>query len=279
MKTTNATLDATLALNTQQLADVYYFEFREGFQVWTSADTDIVYGATTFLCNGPVITRGQAKSSAGLSVDTMDISLAPHGATVGGVGLKAAALQGMFDNVRVVVSRAYMQTWNVNPQLVTVFDGYVVEANPSSTEVQLTVKSALNKLTEQLPRRTIQPQCPYRVYDSGCGLAAASFTHARTVAAGSNTSIVCLSSASTNANVGGYLQFTSGVLTGVLRTITGVSGIDITLNMPLPSIPVIGVGVNVVKGCDKTRTACRTFSNIAKYGGFPDTPKPESVAK
>ena len=34
--------------------------------------------------------------------------------------------------------------------------------------------------------------------------------------------------------------------------------------------------LNVIRGCDKTRGTCSSiFSNIARFGGFPDAPKPE----
>jgi uncharacterized phage protein (TIGR02218 family) len=278
MKTSNATLDAALAQNVVILADLYAFEFREGTQRWTSFDVDVTDGVNTWSSIGPVITREQTRITAGLSVDTLGITMAPGAIQISGASMNIAAIQGSFDNIRVLVQRAYMTTPGVAANLVlTVFDGTIAEVRPGSTEIALTVKSGLAKLSDPVPRRLIQPQCPYRFGDVSCGVALASWIHARTVAAGSTTTVVKLSASSTNANVGGYLHFTSGALSGVYRTIKAVSGVDVTVNLALPSVPATGVSLDVVKGCDKTRTACRTFSNIARFGGFPDAPKPEAV--
>jgi uncharacterized phage protein (TIGR02218 family) len=159
---------------------------------------------------------------------------------------------------------------------IIIFDGNVVEVEPGSTEVRVTVRSALSKLSTEIPKRLIQPQCPYSLYDTNCGVAEAAWTHARTAASGTTASVVKLSSSSTNATVGGRLTVTSGTYSGQTRTIKAVSGVDVTLAIPLPGAPATGAGLSVAKGCDKTRAACRGFSNIARFGGFPDTPKASS---
>jgi uncharacterized phage protein (TIGR02218 family) len=284
MKTTNVTLDAALALNVHKLADLYTIEFREGTVRWTSADLNVTDGVNTWLAAGatvPLISRGNSKASAGLSVDSLEVTIAPGASTLGGLSLKLAAIQGSFDNVRVLVERAYMSTWGTAANLkVVVFDGLVVDVAPGSTEIVLSVKSALNKLNEQIPKRLIQPQCPYRVFDTQCGLTAATWTDsAKTVAAGTTASVIQLNASSTTANVGGYVRVTSGTLNGTYRTIKAVAGAAVTLNMPLPSIPATGVTLSIVKGCDKTRVACRAFSNIQNYGGYPDAPRADSEAK
>jgi uncharacterized phage protein (TIGR02218 family) len=284
MKTSNSTLDAALALNIVKLSDLYTIEFREGTVRWTSCDVNISDGTNTWATASssvPVITRGQCRSSAGLSVDSLEVTLAPGDATLGGTGMKLAAIQGSFDNVRVLVERAYMTTWGSAANLkVTVFDGLVVDVAPGSTEIVLSVKSALNRLNEQIPKRLIQPQCPYRVFDTQCGLTAATWTDtAKTVAAGTTAGVIQLNASSTTANVGGYVRVTSGTLNGTYRTIKAVAGAAVTLNMPLPNIPTTGVTLSIVKGCDKTRAACRAFSNIQNYGGYPDAPRADSEAK
>jgi hypothetical protein len=109
-------------------------------------------------------------------------------------------------------------------------------------------------------------------------LVQATYTDAlKTVAAGSTALVINLSATSTMANAGGYIKITSGTLVNTVRTIRSVVGVAVTLSSPLPSVPATGVTLQVVKGCDKTRTTCNAFGNIAKYGGFPDTPKPEST--
>jgi hypothetical protein len=281
VRTTNAGTDSVLALNTRFVADLYTFEFAEGTELWTSAETNITYSTTTWLATGPIIMRGSNRLTAGLEVDETTITLYPGSRTIGGRTIKAAAMGGSFDRIRVVVERAYMSSWGTVPGVVKVFDGQVVEVIPSATAVQVSVLSKLSRLLVPIPRRVFQPQCGYLVYDTDCGLAAASWKDAtKTVAAGSTASVVNINSAAAYATPGAVLQVTNaGALLNLKRTIQSVSTTALTLSVPFPSAPSPTWTVEIYKACDKTRTACRAFSNIARFGGFPDIPLPKATGR
>lgn len=280
MKTANAGLQTTLLTKNAHLcADLYSFYFGPtiGWNYFTSADTDIVSGSTTWVSSGRYLSRGSARATTGVEVSTIEITIASGSFTVAGSSVVQASLKGLLDGVRVKIDRAYMETWGSVPNgVLNVFDGSVIAIEPSNTEVRLTVKSNLARLNELTPRRLFQPQCPYLVYDASCGATQASFTDARTVAAGTTVSTLVINTSSTRAVVGSRVQFTSGVLSGGNYTVVSVAGTSLGLFPRMPSVPSNGDTLNVIRGCDKTRATCTSvFSNIARFGGFPDAPKPQ----
>ncbi len=278
MREANSDVLAALASNIRFAADLYKFSFPAawgGSQYWTGADCDLTFGTTTWLATGPIVSRGGSDSGCDLSVAEQTISLAPGTRTLNGVGMKLAAIQGAFDGVPVLVQRAYMLNWGTIPGLVTVFSGTIQQVRPTATDVQLTVASGLSRLTREVPARLMTAGCPYLFCDSDCGLNAATYTDTTPhTEASSTTRVVTLSASSSMANAGAILTLTSGPLSGTRRVVRSVDGAALTLASALPSAPAHGVTVSILKGCDKTRTSCRGYSNIAKFGGFPDLPKP-----
>jgi hypothetical protein len=52
----------------------------------------------------------------------------------------------------------------------------------------------------------------------------------------------------------------------------------VTLHVALPSAPATGDALQVIRGCDQTRSTCKlVFINLLRFGGFPDAPKGEAV--
>jgi uncharacterized phage protein (TIGR02218 family) len=272
MKTTSAGINTALSGQARFAADMYTFFFAEGTVRWTAAASSLSYGGNTWVATGPLLTRGGSRSVAGLETDTIMLTLAPGAVTLGSRTLKLAAIQGSFDGIRVLIQRAYMTTWGTIPGLVTQFDGTIVNCQSSSTEIELTVKSILSRLDETFPRRAFSPQCAYSLGDTQCGKTIASYQHSRTATGGTTTTVI-INSTSSFAVVGGYVAFTSGALSGTRRTIANVVGTTLTFDYPVLVAPTTEA-LTVTMGCDKTRATCRdTFANLAKYGGFPDTPK------
>jgi uncharacterized phage protein (TIGR02218 family) len=281
MKTSTAELNAALYnVNVFRVANLYTFTFAGGVEKrWTSHDVDVSWGGNTWDADEVAITEEPTISSGLGEVDACEMAFAPGTATIpGGLTYKAMGIRHLFDRVPVLVQRAYYASDGSVAGVVHLFEGWIEDAEVGSTEIRLTFKSLAARLEESLPRRVIQPACPYQVYDaSTCKLNKASWTNARTVAAGSSTTMVKLSSTTTMAIPGSWLEFTSGNLSGTKATILSVSVADCTLAVPLLAVPDTGSNVSVVKGCPKTRTACNAFSNIANFGGFPDSPPPESL--
>lgn len=260
-------------------ADLWTFAFTDGTKRWTSFSEPITSGGTTWTV-GPGFKRGEISARTGLETDTLELEVYPDASTVGGLSLFRSAAEGLWDGVKVTLQRAYMQAPpDASAGVVTEFEGYVDEATPGQVEIRLRVQSVLAGFDTPIPKRMTVAQCPYQWGEaSTCGVTVATYTHARTVAAGSTVGAVVLSSASTMAVPASRVVFTSGALAGITRMVRSVSGATLTLAVALPSVPVTGAGLSVIRGCDKTLTTCGTvFANKQRFGGFPFVPASRSA--
>lgn len=286
MKTVAGPLAALLnAGGPFRFADLYEITLFAGTVLrWTGSDYDVVYGGNTFLSSGPKITRGPVREAAGLTVDTLDVSLGvgDRAVTLGGIGLVQAAKNGAFDAARFVLYRAFMPNFgDTSLGVLLRFSGEVGEVDPLTTAVGLIVKSDMQKLQVMIPRNLITPACSHILFDAGCGLTKASFAVNGTMTAGS-TALSILSAvggASGYYNLG-VLVVTSGPSTGARVPIASFASGTFGLGIALPFAPTGGGGdtFTVYPGCDKTSATCNTkFSNLTRFRGFPNVPRPESA--
>ena len=289
MKSISSNLLAVMTgTNVYQFSELYTFYLDAGTQRWTTAPFDITSGSTTWVSTGPAITRGVLSTADALEVATLDLTLAPGSGTLGTTPWALAAIQGAFRNARCLVQRAYGLSGQTVTDLLTVFDGPIVEVRPGSTEIGLTVKSGLNRLNEQYPRRCFSTQCPFMFGDAYCdpqGTIKAANTFAKTVNAGPTLTTISVSGTWTVSSpiAGGYIKFTSGVNSGSFRSIQGFTSFAtyavLTMSNPLLTVPGVGDSLTMTYGCTKSRAACSGFSNMSQFGGMPDAPKPDAVAK
>jgi hypothetical protein len=88
----------------------------------------------------------------------------------------------------------------------------------------------------------------------------------------------------------GYIQFTSGTLSGRRFPIAGNTGSALTMEIPLPVVPGTGDTFYAVPGCDLATTTCDNKfaspasgsppaggSNLIHFGGYPWVPTPEKA--
>lgn len=249
---------------------------------YTSADKDIVWNGNTFSSTGLRFTRGSTRVVVGVEVDTMTLSLFPQSTdVVAGGAILQQMVNGGFDGARVMIERSFGPDWDSAVTGATIqFVGRVAEIEEAGrTSAQLTVKSDTELLNAKMPRRMYQPGCLHTLYDTGCGLNKSSFAVAGVVTSGSTVYVVNsgLSDADDYFSLG-TIEFTSGVLSGLKRTVKSYSGGVFELILPLPSAPAIGVTFNAYPGCDKRQTTCTTkFVNISNFLGFPYVPVPETA--
>ncbi len=168
---------------------------------------------------------------------------------------------------------------------VLLFGGYVGEITPRSTAVALTVESLAAKLNLQWPHGLFTPGCRWDLYSDGCGLTRPTTWDAEATAAGSTTTVIVISGHGSEAGfAGGSLTITapdSSVLKGMSRAIVKTransGNLLVTIAPALPSAPVDGLTVKLVKGCLRTAAACETtFNNLDHFSGEPVVP-PDSV--
>jgi hypothetical protein len=268
MKTSTQALRDTLYNNDQHfVADLFTFEFADATKRWTSYGSSVSYGGSTWTV-GPGLSVSESRSVQGVEVDTCSVTIYPDATTIGGVGIFAAAMGGLFDRVHFVYQRAFLTAAAGTPDgLITEFDGYVSQIEPKTTEVRITARSMLERMTGRIPYRVTSVYCPYELYGAACGASKAVNTVPQTTGTGCTTSVINLLNV-TGANVGGTLT-----IAGETRTIASISGLAVTLSNPLPTAPAQGVTATLVQACDKRRTTCHDrFNNLARFGGFPDLP-------
>ena len=283
MKTASAPLLALLnGSNAFQVCDLYTLTLADGTVLrMTSADVSITWSGNAFATR-PLLTRGKCRTVIGVEVDTLDVSVFPQaGNLLTGVSWAQAVRQGALDGAWLLVERAYVATWPVVVGTLVAFYGRVADADVSQSEIKLTVKSALELLNIQMPRRLYQSACTQTLYDAGCGLVKATYTVTGAVSGGSAVT----GFATALAQPAGYfeqgvLTFTSGANAGLKRTVkTFASGV-FTFALPWPVIPTVGDAFSVFAGCDKRVTTCNAkFGNLANNRSYPEIPVPETLFK
>lgn len=261
---------------------------------WAAGGMDVVYSGNTYTGSGtgtaPLVQPMRIREAVGLEVSTLDLNMdCGSTAQIGGVALQLAALNGVLDDARVTVHRAYMATpGGAVVGVIHRFAGLVSDCEVDSYAVRLRVQSDLYKLEEQLPRHLIRERCSWALGDAGCGVNLASFTTVEAVADTSSSDAIKMGDATVAESpivVGGTATFTSGVLNGQRRNIASTFvyppvKFGFRVVPPFSAAPAIGDTVSIVFGCDKTIATCRdVFSNLNRRRGFDFVPSPEQVTR
>lgn len=307
MRNLSSDLLALLNGNTQfRVADLLTIVLADGTAVrLTSADFDITAvsqldnASHTFLSSGPTFTRSQVKLAVGLQTDPMKLTIYPTEGrdTLAGLPWPSAVDQGVLDEARVLLERAYVEAWtDFSAGTIINFKGRVGETDPQRNEIEIEVLSDLELLgNTQMPRNVYQPGCLHTLFDAGCALNKAAFTTSSAAASGSTASDVKATIAQPDEYYAlGVITFTSGANAGRSRSIKSwTSGTPGTLSLmrPFPVAPVDGDTFTVTPGCDKivassqlatfgdaTLGTCQVkFNNLPNARAFPYVPTPENA--
>jgi hypothetical protein len=299
MKTASPALLALLNDSTQFLmADLLTFTLTNGLVLrFTSADIPVTFEGNVYAggSGSPLIKRDRTRTVLGLEVDSCNFKInADSTHTINGVPFLDAALRGYFDGASVLLTRAFFDATTISDLgdgfsggfsaepvgAAHLFGGKISDCRAQRTELQLTAKSDLEILDVKFPRNVYQSGCSRTLFDAGCGLLAANFSHASTVAsaASDKLSLACALSQADGYFNQGVLTFSSGALQGVTRTVKSHAGGVITFSRPLPSVPPTGAAFSVSAGCDKKQATCKNkFNNLIYFLGMPYIPKPEVV--
>jgi hypothetical protein len=255
---------------------------------------------------GPKFARTKTKIEVGPTVDEMSIDIYVGdqdllGFEAGGsVTWQKALFWGLFDGAYCELLRAFLS--GDPPTVVgtvTWFYGRVGDVDIGRTKTAVRVKSLLDLLTVQMPRRLFQSACNHVFgepgtgmcgYDRVAGLAADGVGTGPgavniTCAAGSDNTVIKTSfvpSIATSYDNGSILG-TSGLNSRFTRTIgkLDTSATPGSVHFLKPFIFPVTAGTDtfqLLPGCDHTLDTCTsTFNNKARYGGFPNIPPPEAA--
>jgi len=115
------------------------------------------------------------------------------------------------------------------------------------------------------------------LYDSNCGLNSSDFAINGSIKFGSDRfTIVDSSLIQPDGHFTfGYLEITSGAMSGLKRTIDeSFTGI-LNLSRPLTQEPLTGTTFTVYPGCDRTLKTCKDKFTNDMFAGQPFIPVPE----
>lgn len=259
-------------LLTLTLADGTVLRYTDAISPITTLD------ARTFT-RGPLLERDRTKMVRGVQVDTMSITLTPRPVDlVGGIPLLQAARNGALRGCLVLLEWAYLDMSNVFKGSMARFYGRGSPTSYESGAIQLSVRSLLEQLQQQMPRDVYQPRCLNQVFDAGCGKSRAAFLVTGSV---SGTPTGRSGFGSALAQAAGYFElgvvrFTSGQNTGVQRTVRSFGSGAFTFAQPFPRTIAAGDTFEATPGCDGTTTTCTgRYANLLRFRGQPYIPAPE----
>jgi hypothetical protein len=305
MKEASPALVALLSSSTEFLtADLWTFTLLGGTQYLYSAAQTAITDTTTgrYFGLGPRFDRSRIKTVIGIQSDDLDVFIYPAATDqLGGTSWEAACWQGQLDGATVQLERAFMPAWgNTSPGTVVLFAGRVSDLSVSRTMIELKVRSHLELLNIEMPRRLWQPQCNHDFGDAMCGYNRTLGTNADGTPTGVGAVNFACGIGSTSSVITGWLGSglyylgtligTSGANAGQRRTIMGYSATTLSLKLAFLSTPNAGDEFQALPGCDRTLVTCGNVyrnsrvtstgynpANAETFGGFPFVPPPEDA--
>jgi hypothetical protein len=258
-------------------------------------------GADCSFALGPRFGRSKITTKIGVEPTDLDIEvLAGPGDLVGSMGFAQAVRLGLFDGATVELDRFFAppQLAGSGPLDTSLgcllwFYGRVADCEVGRSRITIKVKSLLNLLAiQQMPRRLYQASCNHVFGDAMCGYDRVLGRNAEGVATGIGAATIGALDGSNQAQIAtdfvptpataydeGTIIALSGANSGATRTIAALSGGTVSLLKPWLSPVSVGDIFQLLPGCDHTTDTCDTvLQNLARYGGFPYIPPPESAA-
>lgn len=265
------------------MCDLYEITLASGLVFrYASYQMDITLpDSRVFSYRGPQFKRGKTKVASGIAVDTLDVTvMAERTDTIGGAAVIDVARNGGLDEATLTLYRCFMSAPGVVIDALKWFMGDISVESGGGLSMSWKVKSFVQRLNGNYPLRNYYPNCPYALYDAGCGVSKAAFT----VESGQVTAVYRSDYFLTNLSfTDGYyeqggIEFMSGGLTGVCAPIKWSSEGRILLIVPMAATPAIGDTFIIYPGCDKKPATCLSkFNNFNRNRATPYIPLPEAI--
>jgi hypothetical protein len=305
MRPCSAALAAYLAArDTFIVTDLYTFALATGevlrYSGWTSAlqirgtlfpAGSLNYNALDYtdFALGPRFGRSKLATRIGVAPTELDIEIfAGESDTIGTLSFTDAVRLGLFDGAAIELDRLFAPPapdasggLDTSLDALVWFYGRVAECDAGRSSIHIKVKSLMNLLaTQQMPRRLYQAACTHVFGDAMCGFDRNTLAQTAAALAGSTQSEIrtALSPSPATLFDQGTMTGISGANTGLTRTIRQMIG-GVAYPFKAWLYPVMaGDTFRFLPGCDHTVAACQsTFNNLARYGGFPYIPPPETA--
>lgn len=285
-------LDNWNPLSQNAICDLYAFTLAGGevlrFSGWQTALSAPAPETDSPLISfplGPPIKRNKTKVQIGVQVDELDIEVYASGSELalngGAITWQDAMRGGLFDGAYCSLWRCFMSPPGTVVGTIAWFYGRVAEVDIGRTRMQIKVKSLLDLLTIQMPRRLYQAACTHVFGDAMCGFDRTTMQQTITAIAGTSQSRIYYSGAAPSPTTlfdNGTLVGATGANTGYKRSIARVESGVVFLLEPWIFLADVGDTFTMLPGCDHKKETCDTvFSNLDRFGGFPYIPPPENA--
>lgn len=250
-----------------------FYLFTRGTDTWalTTSSVQVTVGGQAY--TPAAIKRGALRSDDEIKGTTLEINL-PR--------THAFAIQMFADPDSLPVRCVLRQKHGDDSEAVIKFRGNFISFAWNAGQAQMLFSSIENEMQRELPRVSIQRQCPWMLYDSNCGVLVASHTHTALVQDiglfnGKEVLITVdtIDGGANEAMIGpGETTFQLGVLVkgqarrwierqaeGLLKLMTPLDGLE------------VGDAIQLIKGCNRLTDQCEDrFDNLENFGGFPNLP-------
>jgi hypothetical protein len=311
MKPASPALIALLNSSTQFItADLYTFTLLRGTQYLFSGGATAITDSTTnrFFALGPRFERSTTRVVIGIQSDELNVRIYPQPTDViGGTSWEQAAWQGQLDGAAVQLERAFMGAsgggyGDTSAGTVVLFAGRVSDLEASRTLISLKIRSHLELLNIEMPRRLWQPQCNHNFGDAMCGYDRVLGLNGEGTPTGFGALTFACAAGSTTVDIYGVPTTASpfalgtiigltGVNAGQSRTIAGfISGQYLSLKLAFLATPNVGDTFQILPGCDRTLLTCGNVfrnsrvtssgynpANAERFGGMPFVPPGENA--
>ena len=158
---------------------------------------------------------------------------------------------------------------------LTLFDGRIDGAKFTPQAVELPVRSWLDALNYPMPRRRFSKLCNYKLYDGRCTIDKAANTVTGTATSGDSRHLGDTANLNQAADYWNYgtLEITTGLNIFMQRQVVDFAGSSVLIDFPFPNPVSSGDAYKVVRGCEKTFSACKDkFTNQVNFGGYQHIP-------
>jgi uncharacterized phage protein (TIGR02218 family) len=237
----------------------------------TTVDTPIIYEVSTDLLGEVVYSPlgsfvpTTIKSAAGTGVDSLETTGISRTLMVD----KEEIDGQLYDNSRVLIFALDME--NLDAKEIILFSGFIGEIDITATGYNFEDRS-VSARGKNIVGEVTSPGCRNIFCDSRCKLNIEDFTVEKAL-----TDVIDQTSFSFNGVfVDDYFTYgtitsTSGINSGFIRDIkdhenTGTDNV-ISIREPFPNIVMIGDTFDIVAGCGKTPSDCRSFANRINFHG------------
>lgn len=267
------------------MCDLYELRLENGLVFrYADYDQDIRLSANDgriFSSKGPGFKRNRIKLAAGVTVDTLNVTVyVEESDCIGNIPLLHVAHNGGLDCAELVLYRCFMDMPGVVIDIVEMFSGEIDVEEGGGLSMTWKVKSSVQRLNVLYPKRNYYPSCPYSLFDAGCGLRLETVIKEGKITAVESAQAFYIDIGyDTGFYDQGGIEFLNGNLSGVTLPIkySETKG-KVTTLLPVSVLPSVGDAIRVFPGCDKQPTTCKNkFHNFSHNRATPYIPLPEAI--